>query len=47
MKLIFSPDDHAKHGKGYYWQEYKKWRTSQLFKTEKEAIRASDQYTIK
>lgn len=47
MKLIYSPDDRAKHGKGYYWQEYRNWRTSQLFKTKEEAMKAKEQNKIK
>jgi len=35
MNLIFSPDDN-----GYYFQRFSDWKTSQLFKTEKEAIKA-------
>ncbi|MCK4760286.1 MAG: hypothetical protein KAT69_09550 [Candidatus Aminicenantes bacterium] len=39
-KLIYSPDDEINYGKGWYWQERKNWKTSQLFKTEKEAMKA-------
>lgn len=38
VNAIFSPDDEAKTGKGWYLQERGgDWRTSQLFKTEQSA----------
>lgn len=42
MKLIFNPDDKEKHGKGWYWQRFTDWKTSQLFNTEEEAEQARD-----
>ena len=47
MKLIFSPDDHDKYGKGYYWQDSKTWRTSQLFKTVEEAEKAKEENKLR
>lgn len=47
MRLIYSPDDNKKHGKGYYWEEYKNWKTSQLFKTEEEAMQSKKENKLR
>ena len=47
MELIFSPDDKAKYGMGYYWQEYRNWKTSQLFKTVEEAEKAKKENKLR
>jgi len=47
MKLIYSHDDAMKCGKGWYWQRYKDWKTSQLFKTDTEAFQAKHQNKLK
>jgi len=47
MKLIYSPDDARRYGKGWYWQRFIDWKTSQLFKTEKEAIKAKKENCLK
>ena len=47
MKLIFSPDDYDKYSKGYYWQEYRNWKTSQLFETVEEAERAKEENKLR
>lgn len=30
MRLVYSPDDAARSGKGWYWERHD-WKTSQLF----------------
>jgi len=42
IDLIYSPDDAANSGKGYYLQRYPSGETSQLFDTQAEAQRAFD-----
>ena len=52
IKLIFSPDDEDKTGKGWYFEERSlntsgNWRTSQLFSTQSKANDAWKQGNIK
>ena len=37
MELIYSPDE-----RGWYWQRFSDWKTTQLFATKELAIRARD-----
>lgn len=40
VELVYSPDDAAETGKGYYLQRYPSGDTSQLFRTQQEARNA-------
>ena len=42
MQLVYSPDDN-----GWYWQRYKDWKTSQIFRTELEALKAKEKNKLK
>jgi|TARA_R110000737_G_scaffold203075_1_gene222213 hypothetical protein len=45
-RMIYSYDDNRDFGKGWYWQRYKDWRTSQSFSTKKEALIANRNNTL-
>jgi hypothetical protein len=37
MRLVYSPDDAARTGKGWYWERDGDWAVSQSFATREEA----------